>query len=463
MSKQIRLFLSYAREDSSKVEIIYQKLLEEGFLPWMDSQDLLVGEDWELGIRKAIRSADFFLFFLSSHSVNKRGFLQKELKLAFSVLDELLDNDIYFMPIRLEVCDVPEQIRRFQYLDFFKDKSWQLLLKAVQIETRRRIGKDKESQSKTIDPENFKLAEPGFTRPKAEFKPSESVSSWEVNLRRILNGDLDHNVVRLGGATEYVEALLAESEHSPTTQAAFHEALRNLVQTWDPSKLESENHLSYLLDLIGAYTPATGFGKVLIFSQQALPVNRSAVLEGDESVVDLALKSLLVLEHYHPVSPLWPHNEDGAFKAYVTVLRECLLHRQYRGYAARRLVELSVIDANSSEFGELISKNPEILNELIPLLLSPIRRAGVEDTLTAIYVHCLINGSGLDSQFEEVLSANGATFERLESYPIIHIRTEHIPLRLPAELIQTYFTTSMEQIEKQAGKLLNLYHPVVAH
>src|SRR6266571_7382599 len=129
--KPLKMFLSYAREDSSEVEKLYYHLRRAGFQPWLDIKDILAGEKWERSIWRAVRAADFFLACLTNRSVNKRGFLQKELKQALNIWQEKLQDDIYLIPCRLEECEVPEDLREFHWVDLFKPDGWERLLKAI--------------------------------------------------------------------------------------------------------------------------------------------------------------------------------------------------------------------------------------------------------------------------------------------------------------------------------------------
>jgi hypothetical protein len=65
------------------------------------------GQNWELEIHNNIKSSDFFIACLSKNSVSKHGYVQKELKEAISVLDEIPENEIYIIPIRIDDCLVP--------------------------------------------------------------------------------------------------------------------------------------------------------------------------------------------------------------------------------------------------------------------------------------------------------------------------------------------------------------------
>ena len=146
MKATARIFLSYARENEQKVEKLYRKLYAAGFKPWMDTKDILPGEQWEPRVPQAIRHSDFFLACLSTNSVNKRGFLQKEIKEALDIWQEMLDSDIYLIPVRLEDCEVPESLRDFQWVDLFEESGWTRLVKAIQVgmEHRAEVSVDEE-------------------------------------------------------------------------------------------------------------------------------------------------------------------------------------------------------------------------------------------------------------------------------------------------------------------------------
>jgi len=108
MKSEAKIFINYARDDQPQVEPVYQRLLREGFKPWMDKYDIVGGEKWKLAIKRAIRDCDFFMIFLSKNSVNKRGVLQKEIRTALENWKGMLENDIFLIPVRLEECAAPE-------------------------------------------------------------------------------------------------------------------------------------------------------------------------------------------------------------------------------------------------------------------------------------------------------------------------------------------------------------------
>jgi formylglycine-generating enzyme required for sulfatase activity len=135
----VRIFLSYTRKDQPKVEWLYQQLHGAGFAPWIDTKDLLPGQRFEYEIKKVIRQSDFFLACLSPNSVDKRGFIQREIKEALDVLQEKLESDIYLIPVRLEECDVPESLREFHWANLYEADGLEKLVQAIRngIENQR--------------------------------------------------------------------------------------------------------------------------------------------------------------------------------------------------------------------------------------------------------------------------------------------------------------------------------------
>jgi len=75
-----KVFLSYASEDRVVVDVIFRALKERGIDAWKDDKALRVGERFDDKIEQAIEEADFALVFLSSRSVSKTGFVQREFK-----------------------------------------------------------------------------------------------------------------------------------------------------------------------------------------------------------------------------------------------------------------------------------------------------------------------------------------------------------------------------------------------
>lgn len=119
-----RTFISYAHNppDREVALRLYEHLRTAGHSPWLDEKDLLPGEDWSSRIEEEVRACKLFLALISSHSLNRRGFVQKELRMALAVLDTIPVNERFLIPVRLDECDPrDERIRRLHWLDLFPD------------------------------------------------------------------------------------------------------------------------------------------------------------------------------------------------------------------------------------------------------------------------------------------------------------------------------------------------------
>lgn len=126
-----KIFISYAKIDIQEVETIYDFLISENHEVWMDVHKLYPGQNWKLEIHNAIENADYFIACLSNNSVNKKGYVQKELKTAIEVLDLMPEGMIYIIPVRLEECQVPSFLKLYQWLDWYEKDSRNKLLHTI--------------------------------------------------------------------------------------------------------------------------------------------------------------------------------------------------------------------------------------------------------------------------------------------------------------------------------------------
>lgn len=138
MKTEIRIFISYAREDQGRAREIHQRLVERGYKPWLDEEDLLPGQDFRLVIEKSLTSSDFVIICLSKSSVAKRSFFQREIKYALDKLQEMRPEDIFVIPARLDDCQMPDELKNRHWVNLFEDRGWEKLFKAIEIESRNR-------------------------------------------------------------------------------------------------------------------------------------------------------------------------------------------------------------------------------------------------------------------------------------------------------------------------------------
>lgn len=179
MTENPQVFICYGREDETHARRLNQDLKGAGLNTWFDRERLLPGQKWEVEIKKAIGKSRFFIALLSSRSVNRRGFVQKELAQALSVLDEFPESGIFLIPARLDDCSLPTRLQKLQWVDMFP--SWsdglEILKRALNIE----------SPSATIGPSSTRELLMGIIKlgTRAYFREIDEAKSHPDRLRAI--------------------------------------------------------------------------------------------------------------------------------------------------------------------------------------------------------------------------------------------------------------------------------------
>ena len=122
--------------DKPSVRNLHTLLIADGFRPWLDEKDLIAGQDWELAIRTAVRASHAVIVCLSRASVTKAGFVQKEIRLALDAADEQPEGSVFLVPLKLENCDVPSRLRKWQWVDYWTPQGYQELVRALRLRAR---------------------------------------------------------------------------------------------------------------------------------------------------------------------------------------------------------------------------------------------------------------------------------------------------------------------------------------
>jgi hypothetical protein len=86
ISKQV--FMCHSSGDKIAVRELSERLKRDGSRPWLDEEAILPGQEWQTEITKAVRASDVIIVCLSKASINKEGFVQREIRVALDVADE---------------------------------------------------------------------------------------------------------------------------------------------------------------------------------------------------------------------------------------------------------------------------------------------------------------------------------------------------------------------------------------
>jgi hypothetical protein len=107
-----KVFISYSHKDKPKVSTLLKALGDKKIEYWSD-QELRPGEDWVHAIESALRTASIFLFFISPDFLASNSAM---FEIGFA-LSRARESGAVIVPVLLRQTQLPEYIRRFQYID----------------------------------------------------------------------------------------------------------------------------------------------------------------------------------------------------------------------------------------------------------------------------------------------------------------------------------------------------------
>lgn len=126
--KRLQVFLLYARSDQEAVHHLYTHLVKDGVKVWLDVENILPGQDWAHAIHQAILGSDIIVVCLSEQFNQQGGYRHQELRLALAKAKSLPEETIFLVPARLENCNLPESLSRWQRVDLFEPDGYKNLI-----------------------------------------------------------------------------------------------------------------------------------------------------------------------------------------------------------------------------------------------------------------------------------------------------------------------------------------------
>jgi len=107
--KANRVFLIYAREDIDAARNLKIELKKHGFNAWLDIDEINPGQMWQKAILHALEESAVAIVLISKNFSNK-GFIQKELNIAFDTLQNPVKDMSPVLPVRLDESNLPESL-----------------------------------------------------------------------------------------------------------------------------------------------------------------------------------------------------------------------------------------------------------------------------------------------------------------------------------------------------------------
>lgn len=213
------VFISYCREDEQIASTLYRDLTSSGIECWFDKASLVPGQRWRDTIESAIKRSRFFLALLSSNSVGKRGYVQKELALALDILDEFPETDTFVVPVRADLCSPSHRrIQNLHWLDLFPAYK-PSLLKLVEI---------------------FRKEYPSEKKPSTRLVPQLTKREIEVLCRLGWSNDFIAHILGIAPATvaSHVGQVLRKLDVHSRAEAVVEAIAQGLIRAEDLKSLQ---------------------------------------------------------------------------------------------------------------------------------------------------------------------------------------------------------------------------------
>ena len=133
MDQEHLIFLSYASPDRDEVLSYYEHLISCGYDVWLDKNKLVGGQNWDLEIKRALQKAEIIVVFLSNNSVDRRGYAQREIKIALDQRNNRLVDDIYLIPVVIEDdVQIPSELSDIQVIGVSDENRFDALCNAIE-------------------------------------------------------------------------------------------------------------------------------------------------------------------------------------------------------------------------------------------------------------------------------------------------------------------------------------------
>lgn len=120
--KMKHVFISYVKENRTEVDRLCDDLKSHSIRVWRDKNDIPPGARWPQTIRGAIREGAFFIAcFSKEYHKRDKTFMNEELTVAIEELRQHSADHIWFIPIQLNECEIPDlDIGRGETLEVFQ-------------------------------------------------------------------------------------------------------------------------------------------------------------------------------------------------------------------------------------------------------------------------------------------------------------------------------------------------------
>lgn len=150
-----KIFISHSYQDKKFVNLLTNRLRDDGIQVWTDEKELAVGDNIEEKITDAIKKTDYFIVVLSKNSTNSKWV---NFELSATRLKEISQEQNIILPVLIEDCEIPFSLRDRLFSDFRYsfDEGYAKLLKALKTQTTKKY-QETDRQIDKFQPESYEF------------------------------------------------------------------------------------------------------------------------------------------------------------------------------------------------------------------------------------------------------------------------------------------------------------------
>src|SRR6516225_5984793 len=145
------VFICYQHEDADFVENLMHRIKVAGFDSWIDSENLRAGENWQVGIDQAIKSASALIVIMTPNA-QASEYITYEWSFAWG-------SGIKVIPVMYKQTQLHPRLQTLQYLDFtsYSTRPWDKLFDALKSASSTHISPPPQT-SQDVSPEIVEAA-----------------------------------------------------------------------------------------------------------------------------------------------------------------------------------------------------------------------------------------------------------------------------------------------------------------
>lgn len=282
----------------------------------------------------------------------------------------------------------------------------------------------------------------------ALLKTSPTVLAWAIHLRRLQTGNLDEYVRDRGSFEDYISTILVESSDPPVARTVFGEALKDVIQGWIPSALDTLSEVVMFADLIAAYMPTNGYQKIFLKLQEFTHMQSDVSTRDPMNLAygrDLRKKMLNTLDSYFAAAN---PKKDIAYNQFIQLLNSHLVRRGYAGHAARLLFKRGQLALTGKKLPLIIETDLTAIGSILDAILKYSPQVRLEKDIRTLYEYTLQAGEAALDVLSKEVHRSGGTIDLSAEDPFVQFpHTGRILFGLSTNVISsnTFFSKRWEK------------------